>query len=271
MPPFDAIAAAELDAPTAVLLGFRSGEKGTHTSRTMMLSELSTLLRVAAPTASRAEYRELIVEHNCLGKTTLATRRLTDQRLGELYALDPSVPLFRVMRELWQNEEQGQPLMALLLALARDPLLRLTAPVIAHLRPGEELARRAFAEAVGQGTHDRFNEAVLDKVVRNAASSWSQSGHLEGRSHKVRRTVSPTPTVVAFALLLGYALGVRGALLFETLWTKSLDSTGDELIALATDAKRIGLIDLRVSGGIVDVAPLRMLTEQERKHVHGTN
>ena len=252
-------------------VGFRFGDKGTHTSRTMMLDELKGLLRLAGSEATRAEYRSLIVDDNCLGKRTSATRRLTDQRLSELYALDGGVILFRVMRRLWADDQRGQPLLALLMVLARDPLLRFTAMPILRLRPGEELGRQALTDALNRGTGSRFNEAVLDKVVRNASSSWTQSGHLEGRSRKSRRAVSPTPAAVAFALVLGYAMGARGAVLFETLWAKALDAGADELIYLALDAKRTGYLDLKVSGGIVEISFSRLLTDEERRLIHGTD
>ena len=98
----------------------------------------------------------------------------------------------------------------------------------------------------------RFNEAVLDKIVRNAASSWTQSGHLQGRNRKRRRTVGPTPADVAFALVLGYALGGRGAMLFETLWSNALDTNFNELMSMATEAKRFGYLDLKSSGGVLE-------------------
>jgi hypothetical protein len=252
-------------------VGFRFGDKGTQTSRTIMLDELSVLLRVANPSASRADYRALIIEENCLGKRTVATRKLSCQRLSELYALNTDVLLFRVMRQLWQSDGQSRPLLAILLAMARDPLLRMTAPPIIQLRPGEELTRQALTNAFVQGTGSRFNEAVLNKIVRNTASSWTQSGHLEGRTHKYRRLVCPTPAVITFAFLLGYTLGARGALLFKTLWTMILDVSNDELISLATDAKRLGYLDLKMSGGVTEVSLSRLLTEEERRLVHGTN
>lgn len=252
-------------------VGFHFGGKGTHTSRTIMLEELTGLLRTAGPAATRADCRRLIVDDNCLGKRTGATRRITDQRLSELYALDGGVILFRVLRRLWADDDRGRPLLALLTALARDPLLRFTAAPVLRLRPGEELGRQALTDALNRGTGSRFNEAVLDKVVRNTSSSWTQSGHLQGRSRKSRRTVSPTPAAVAFALVLGYALGARGAVLFETLWSKVLDVGTDELINLAMDAKRIGYLDLKAAGGIVEVSLSRLLTEEERRLIHGTD
>jgi hypothetical protein len=246
-------------------VGFRLGDKGTHTSRTIMLDELSVLLRVTSPEAKRAEYRALIVEDNCLGKRTVATRRLSDQRLSELYALDVGVLLFRVMRQLWQADERGRPLLALLLAMARDPLLRLTAPPIIRLRPGEELGRQALTDALSRAVGSRLNESTLDKVVRNAASSWTQSGHLKGRGRKVRQSVTPTAATTAFALLLGYLAGARGAALFETLCAQVLDAPAGELMHLAMDARRLGFLNMSQAGGVIDVAFSRLLAPGERR------
>lgn len=76
--------------------GFRWGQKGTHTSRTIMLDELQAVLANCRPDAARDDYLLAIHDDNCLGKRTVATRKLSSQRLSELYALDPEVPLFDV-------------------------------------------------------------------------------------------------------------------------------------------------------------------------------
>src|SRR5690348_14662137 len=96
--------------------GFRWGEKGTHTSRTIMLDELRAVLASCRPDATRADYLRAIHEDNCLGKRTAATRKLSSQRLSELYALDPDVPLFWVMRRCWYADRAGQAVLGLLLA-----------------------------------------------------------------------------------------------------------------------------------------------------------
>lgn len=236
-----------------------------------MIEELSALFRAATPTANRATYRSQIVDHNCLGKRTVSNRKLSDQRLSELYALDPGVVLFRLMRHFWQADERGRPSLALLLALARDPLLRMTTAPILRLRPGEELGRQALTDALNRGTGSRFNDASLDKIVRNTAASWTQSGHLAGRNRKMRQIVRPTPEVVTYALVLGYILGARGPALLETLWVKVLDVGGDELIYIAMDAKRAGYIDIKAGGGVVEMTLDRLFTNEERRLLHGTN
>ncbi len=259
------------DAPHFAKLGFRVGDKGTHTSRTMMLEELTALLTEVSAGASRSEYAAAIVDGNCLHKPTTATRKLTNQRLGELYGLDTSVPLFRVLRQFWGSDQAGRPLLALLLALARDPLLRATAEPVLRMHPGEELARQALTNALNEAVGGRFNPEILDKVVRNAASSWTQSGHLLGRSRKSRQRVRPTPLSVSFALLIGYVLGLRGYRMFESPWCRIFDASVDELIFTAMDAKRTGYIDLKHSGSVIEVGFSNVLTNEERQLSYGTN
>ena len=245
--------------------GFRWGPKGTHTSRTIMLDELRLVFAHCQPDATREDYLSAIHEDNCLGKRTAATRKLSSQRLSELYALDPEVPLFRAMRRWWYGDRDGQPLLALLLALAREPLLRVTAPPVLRMRPGEELARQQMTDALNRAVGSRLSESTLDKVVRNAASSWTQSGHLKGRGRKVRQRVVPTPATTAYALLLGYLAGSRGAALFESLWAQVLDAPASELMHLAMDARRLGFLDMSQSGGVIDVSFSRLLSQDERR------
>ena len=123
--------------------GFRFGDTGMHTSRTMMLAELVDLLAALPRSATRDDYRSAIVEHNVLGKSTNASRRLTNQRLGELYGLDPAIPVFRVLRRLWDLDEDGRPLVAMMCALTRDPLLRARARVRCRARSPARMRRRA--------------------------------------------------------------------------------------------------------------------------------
>jgi hypothetical protein len=236
-----------------------------------MLEELRSLLTQLPADADRADYTEAIVDHNALGKQTEATRRLTDQRLGELYALDTRVPLFRVLRQLWPLDAQAEPQLALLCALARDPLLRATAAPVLSMRADQELSRQSMTDALRTAVGDRLSDSTLDKVVRNTSSSWAQSGHLEGRTRKFRRAVAARPTSTAFALVLGYLLGLRGQRLLRSLWASALDATPDQLQAHAAAAKRQGLLDMKVSGDVVEIHFPQLLTAAERTESRGTD
>ena len=239
-------------------LGFRFGDKGTHTSRTIMLDELSALLPAVPSSGKRAEYAAAIIDDNVLAKSTLSTRKLSNQRLGELYGLDPSVAVFRVLRRLWDADQKSHALLALLTALARDPLLAGTAPAVLAMDEGEEFPRVRARDVLRDAVGDRLNDSILDKVLRNAASSWTQSGHLEGRTFKKRRRVHATPWSVAFALYLGHAVGFRGAELFSAGWIAVLDASPADAQSLAGEAKRIGLIDFSMAGDVVDIGLARL-------------
>jgi len=114
--------------------------------------------------------------------------------------------------------------------------------------------RDALRDAVG----DRLNDRILDKVVRNAASTWSQAGHLSGRTFKMRRRVMATPGTVAYALYLGDATGFRGLDLFATGWMAALDVDPPKARDFALAAKRLGLIDLRLSDDVFQLNVLRL-------------
>jgi len=93
--------------------GFVTDPVGPHASRTMLLADLQLLLSACPPDATLSDYRAAVVDQNVLMKATKANRRETFQRLCQFYALDPDVPLFRVLRALWDADEAGQPLLAL--------------------------------------------------------------------------------------------------------------------------------------------------------------
>jgi hypothetical protein len=218
-----------------------------------MLTELSAVLAAVPDTGSRPDYLEAVIEGNCLAKPTTSTRRLTLQRLSELYALDPAIPLFRILRRLWNLDVNSHSLIALLAALARDPLLIATAPAILGLPNNVEMVRPALREAIRSAAGERLSDATVDKVVRNAASSWTQSGHLVGRTFKTRTKVRATPCALAFALYLGVATGFRGDELLTSGWVKVLDCSKSDALDLALEAKRLGILDLRISGEVFDL------------------
>ena len=148
----------------AAKLGFRFGDKGTHSSRTLMLTELEAVLAAAPGAADRAAHAAAIIEGNCLEKPTASTRRLSNQRLGELYALDPFVVVFRVLRGLWDVDPKARPLLAMLAALARDPLFMASAAPVLSQSAGIEIQRAPIREALRKLVGERMNDDTLDKV-----------------------------------------------------------------------------------------------------------
>ena len=247
--------------------GFRTGKKGVHNSRTLSFGDLSTLLAHVPADATNTEYRAAIRDDNVLGKGTGSTRRYIGQRLSQLYGLDADIPLFRVFRHLWNHAGEGKPLLAMLLALARDPLLRLTAPPVLGLREGETFDKQLIQEELRKRTGDRFNETSITKISQMTASSWTQSGHLVGRYNKVRQRPVDTPETTAYALFLGYAAGLRGSRLFDTFWTMVLDRPAHDIHEHARQASRHNLLTYRQTGNVVSVDFSPILTAEEQEHL----
>jgi len=235
----------------------------------MMLRELSELLKLTPASASALEYRAAIVDNNLLGKRTLATRKLTAQRLSELYGLDPAIPTFRVLRRLWDADHTGRPMVAFLAAFARDPLLRTTTEAVLPIQAGGRITSAAIDAALNGRLGKRLNPAVRQKVARNAASSWTQSGHLEGRT--VKRRVRPTvsPSAACMALVLGYVIGLRGRALFTSEWTRTLDVSYSELNQLVQSANRAGLLNYRQVGDVIELQFPTLIRPYEETLCHG--
>lgn len=245
--------------PNSVLdedVGFRTGAKGTHTSRTMMSTELRAVLEAGG----EASPDQLILEDNLLGKATHSGRQLSWQRLRELHGLEQAVPIFRALDAAWRRDSAALPLLALLSALARDPLLRATARPVLSLAPGSELIRDSVRHALASAVGGRLSPDTLDKVLRNAASTWAQSGHLEGRTFKRRRKVAATPAALAFALWLGQAAGFVGEDLLLNGWIAALDLEPSELQLVLERARAAGLLDVRQLGARPEIDATRLST-----------
>jgi hypothetical protein len=252
-------------------VGFRTGEKGVHNTRTMMFDELRTLLTELGPEATRDEYREAIVDYNVLAKNTDSTRRYTARRLFELYGLDPTIPIFRTFRTVWEASDDGRSLLAMLVALARDPILRLTAEYVLDIEKGDRYDKTEVQKILAEETGDRFSETSIKKISRMTGSSWTQSGHLDGRYKKVRQRPQLTPANTAYALLLGYMCGVQGELLFDTFWVQVLDAPEHDVHQQAQRASKRNLITYRNAGGIIEVDFSPILTNEEREVIREQN
>ena len=231
-----------------------------------MLDELRQLLTAVPKAAAKADYRDAIVAGNCLGKRTLATRKATSQRLAELYGLDRKMILFRALRQLW-HEETAQPSLALLLALARDPLLRASASSVISTPVGHEFARQPMKDDLAAVAGARLSPPTLDTVVRNTAASWTQSGHLRGRSRKTRQRLRATPASTAYALLIGYAVGYGSQPLYDMPWLVVLDVLTDEFMGLILGCKMLGLLEFKHAGNVMDLSFPALVTRKEQEFI----
>jgi hypothetical protein len=244
--------------------GFKQDGGGAMVSRTIMLAELTALLEALPSTATAEDYRMAIIEDNVLLKRSATTRRASARWLHELYALNSGVPVFAILRHFWSADEVSRPLLVCLCANARDPLLRMTAPLVLSQPYGASILAPEVAAGFAVIDPGRFRPDTSARIARNALSSWAQSGHLRGKLHKTRARPIVTPASMAYALLLGYLAGSRGIGLFTTFWTALLDCPPEQADTLAFEAGRRGWLEYRRIGDVVEIGFSALLRETSR-------
>lgn len=243
--------------------GFGFSKRSVHVARTLMLAELTDLL-VAVPHAKKQQdYITAIIDENCLGKKSFNNRKITADQLTQLYTLDPQATIFRNLLYFWQRDEKGRPLLALLCAATRDFMLRESATLILDAPQGTMLTRDSLEEYIENLDPGRYSKATLTSMAQNIRSTWTQSGHLTGRSSKKRIPAVATPGTVAFALLLGHLMAGRGTELFETEYVKILDCTWERAAELAEQAGMRGWIIFKRIGNVMETLFPNLLNDQE--------
>ncbi|WP_436637662.1 hypothetical protein [Microbaculum sp. FT89] len=240
------------DQSRTVAFGFRLTGGGAHQSKTMMLQEIEALL--ATQRAAADEMKQAAIDENALGKKTANTRRLTFRHLSSLYGLIEQPPLTQALFGLWKVDADGRPLLALLVSLARDPMLRSTANVILEASYGQRLERVSFEEALADAHPDRFSEKMIRSMAQNCAATWTQSGHLKGTVKKYRQRVSPTPAAVALAALLATVAGFGGPAVLGSVWMQVLDLSPEQALDQLRRAEAQGLARVRSAGDVTEIS-----------------
>ena len=239
---------------SALAFGLRIKPTGTHLSSTLKLDELRILLGGCSRPATENDYKVAIVEQNLLGKPTASARRITFERLRELYGLDPNMLVFRALRDLWGADVYAQPMIALLCSTARDPILRAMTPFVLRLPTGTTVTPHEFAEEAENQFPGKFVASSRERLGRNVSSTWEKAGLLSGQKTKKRAKAQARPTSLAYALLLGDICGKRGQALFTTPWANMLDTPSHELRELAVVASRQGWIEYKAAGDVAEVS-----------------
>lgn len=247
---------------SSVKFGFVIKGMGAHTGRTIMFREIAALFAACPGEKSIDEYRNAIIEENALLKPTASAREESFRRLKQLYTLDAQIVVFRSLRMLWEQDTDRQPLLALLAATARDPLLRATVQTVIDLPQNDTVTALDFAQVINATFPDQLTKNTLASVGRNLASSWTQSGHFSGETQKMRKLVQASPVVTAFALFLGYLCDFRGDALFDSPWTRLLDTPKHILSDQAQQASQLGWLEFRRSGAITEITFRHFLKDQ---------
>ncbi|MCC1481437.1 hypothetical protein [Roseibaca sp. Y0-43] len=249
--------------------GFRTSGGGAHQSKTMMLPEVESLLSSGITSADSLKIAA--IDDNIMGKSTANTRRLTYRHLCSLYGFNDQPPITKVMVGLWPQDREGHALLTLLVALARDPLLRDTAKVVLGTPVGQTLERPNFEDALSSAHPDRFSYKMVRSMAQNCASTWTHSGHLSGRAKKTRQRVSATPHATTLAALCATAAGYGGPAILGSVWMKVLDLSPEQALDQMRRAESLGLARVRSAGDVTEISVRQPLSStlgvSELEHV----
>jgi hypothetical protein len=199
-----------------------------------------------------------------VGKPTLVSRKKSLRHLIELYGLDPSKALFRVLWNLAHTDPDSLPQLCLVCAYARDPQLRHSFELIRTLRPGEILERTAMERHLEVGFPSRFSPAMKKSLAQNVSTTWTFGGHLAGKVKKRRRLPEPRPVSAAYAMFVGYLAGLRGERLLDSAYASLVASSRSQLRAALALAAARGLLAVKQAAGIVEFDFSSLLTPNER-------
>jgi hypothetical protein len=242
-------------------INFSTG--GAHISKTMMLKELEAILLNVPLGSTKNEYSEAIVNRNILNKGTESTRFESMRRLRSLYCLDEGVPIFYALRKLFSIDKNSLPFLALLVVWARDPFFRSTTSSILNLSAGEEIQTSVLSNAFEAAYPGQYSLLSKGTTARNCASTWAQVGYLTGHKKKSRCLIKPTSVAVTMALYIGSSTGFHGLAVFENPWCKLLDLSADRAKSIGQEAHRIGLLNLRAIGEVVELNFPMLETQME--------
>ena len=236
-------------------LGFSKNPGGALTSRSILLYQANRLFSIYQKEGLEKPPRYYVIEENRLGIPTLSSREKTCAYLKQEYGFSDKFPIFKALYELHKiHDEEDKTLSLFLLAWSRDALLRHGTLELLKTNTNEILKPYLILDILQKETENRYRESIIEKITQNWMASWTQSGHLTGRSNKIRAQVKAGPVALAFACLLSTLSGETGEKIFSSVWTQILDLNPQQARELAQKAKEIGLLDIYSMGGVTQIS-----------------
>ena len=218
-----------------------------HHSRTIMFQELQRVLDFGIEDDSY----QTSMEQNVLSKNTSSNQEKTNWYLKKLYRFDLNDNEFLCLKYFWINTPlEYKPLLALVCSIANDFLLRESISVVMNTTLGEKVEIEKFEMNIEAYHPDRFSKKSKRSNAQNIASSWKQTGFIQGRMKNIRVRPELSYQVIAFALIIGYLKGLRGDFLVTSNLVKALDVPSSKLKDYISEAASHDLLKFQSSGNV---------------------
>lgn len=218
-----------------------------------MLRELGALLAVAPPAADTAVLQRLVMDEDALHKPSAANRAKTFAFLRRLYGLNVQRPAYRAFTRLCHLSPADTRVLAGVLALAREPVLRNCCEMVLATPLGSPLRREDFEAWVREYAPGRYSQTMYASFSHNLYASFFQLGFLSdaagGARIRIRREIRPT--AVAYAAFLDWLTGLNGLSLLSGALSKTLELSKDAHLNLLSKAGQRGLMRVAYAGGVL--------------------
>ena len=225
-------------------------QKTIHTSRTMMLAELS---RIMAHGIEQGSF-EVSFADNVAGKLSKANKDKTNKALRKVYSFDPSDPAFAAFLWFWKNSpEADHPILALLFAISNDFLLSESIEIVQNTPLNQKVTVESLEDNLARLHPGRYSTVTLRSISKNLASSWKQAGFILGKVKNIRVQPEISYRVVTFGMLLGYLEGMRGEFLLASKYIRALCLPESGARDLIGEAARRDLLQYQYSGHVTTI------------------
>lgn len=244
------------DTTKAKQIGFREVHGTIHTSQTVLSHNATVLIEDIGSLSgswNRDSLIQSIVVKNIFGKRTDSARAGGLRDMIALYGFDAPPSATRALLSLW-HATTNRSLLLGQLAIARDPILRATVPVILSMQPGEAAGFRTMSTYLGSVYPERFSSGTLRAVGERCISSWGQMGHLRPGRVRERVAVVAESAHAAFASFLAISCGFSGRSILESGWFRMLDLNPEQAMSLLRRAEAEGQVRLHVAGHVFEIS-----------------
>ena len=238
-------------------------KKTIHTSRTIMFSELASVMDHAIQDDNYLDS----LSQNVINKKTNSGIKKTTGYLTALYGFDSTYPPFRALKYFWGfSDEQDKPILAFLYAIGHDYLLAESIYSFVQIRVGEKGIGEIVKASIEDHHPNHYSPITVSSIARNIVSSWKQAGYIAGKTKIVRSQPVISFQVVAFALFMAYLNGSRGDFLMTSQWIKALSMSDSGIRELTVEAAKRDLLQYQFAGSVTAISFNNLIT---KLHIDG--
>ena len=191
------------------------------------------------------------LKQNVFNKKTELGREKTAKYLKTLYGFNAADAQFTALKYFWSLcDDREKALLAFIYAINSDYLLSESVDVVKTTKIGEKVTVESLEANIEKLHPNKYSENTRKSMAQNIASSWKQTGFIEGKVKSIRAENEISYKVVCFAFLLAYLAGDRGDFIWNSIGVKALCLNETKLRELAIQCAKKDLMQYQYAGDV---------------------